>query len=51
MGMENLLFSIGQSFNLQRKSVSVSTKCYLKGRNFGGNLIWRMAKKVFSEGI
>ena len=24
---------------------------YLKGRNFGGNLIWRMAEKVFSERI
>ena len=24
---------------------------YIKGRNFGRNLIWWMAKKVFSEGI
>ena len=22
---------------------------YLKGRNFGGNLIWRMPEKVFSD--
>ena len=31
--------------------IVLQTNKYIKGRNFGGNLIWQMAEKVFSYGI